>query len=52
VKDIEPYGFLVKPVDRKILLSIVKRAFIYHAWGKIFSDDVDLSYAMYLDVFC
>jgi DNA-binding NarL/FixJ family response regulator len=52
VKDIQPYGFVVKPVEGKKLFSIVKRAFIYHAWGKIFSDDVNLCYAMYMDVFC
>lgn len=47
-----PNGFLTKPVDEKMLLAIVRRALIYHAWGTIPTDNVIQCYIQYEEAVC
>ncbi len=51
-KFILPYGFLTKPVNHENLLAIIRRAIIYHSWGKIPTEDVGLCFEQYRDIIC
>ncbi|MFH0967651.1 MAG: response regulator [Methanobacteriota archaeon] len=47
-----PNGFLTKPIDEKKLLSIIRRALIYHAWGTIPTENESQCYTRYEEVVC
>ena len=47
-----PYGYLTKPVDEKKLLAIIRSTLIYHAWGKISTENMSQCFNRYMKVVC
>lgn len=49
-KYILPYGYLTKPVAEQDLLAIIRRALIWHTWGKISYDYEDVYHSIFREV--
>lgn len=47
-----PFGILTKPVQQHNLLAIIRRAIIYHAWGKIPTENISQCYNQYKEMVC